>query len=167
MAVNDMAVNDMDADQAPRAYPRARVIVAAVLFFGWLAFLVYLVTRTGEMIVVSRPQILVSEVVVLAQVRDQAGQAGSAVAVKEVVSFKHPKDAMLAGAEIDVADLPKVGSPYGYTGPGAYVLPLVHAGDGYRLTPLPTVPGFVPTPGEVRIYRATADTLAQVRDVTE
>jgi hypothetical protein len=160
--VNDMA----DADRAPRAYPQARAIVAAVLFLGWLAFLVYLVTRTDEMIVVSRPQILVSDVVVVAQVRDQGGQAGSAVAVKEVVSFKHPKDARLAGADIKVADLPKLGLSYGYAGPGDYILPLVHA-DDYRVTPLPTVPGFVPTPGEVRIYRATADTLAQVRDVTE
>jgi hypothetical protein len=167
MAINGMAMNDMDADRAPRAYPRARAIVAAVLFLGWLAFLVYLVTRTGAMIVVSRPQILVSQVVVLAELRDQGGQAGSAVAVKEVVSFKHPKDAMLAGAEIKVADLPKVSLVSGYAGPGDYVLPLVHADDEYRVTPLPAVPGFVPVPGEVRIYRATADALAQVRDVTE
>jgi hypothetical protein len=155
-----------DAERAPRAYPRARAVVAAVLFIGWLCFLVYLVSRTDELVVVSRPQVLVSDVVVVAEVRDQAGQPDANVTVKRVL-FKLPKDARLAGTQITLAELPEVGAAYGYTGAGDYVLALVHAEDGYRLTPLPTVPGFVPFPGEVRIYRATPDALAQVREVTE
>jgi hypothetical protein len=156
-----------DVETAPRAYPRTRAAVAAVLFIGWLSFLVYLVTRTEEMVVISRPQVLISDVVVVAAVADAAGQPAPKVAVKQVLSFKLPKDARLKGAEVTLSELPEVGPFHGYTGPGEYVLALVHAAEGYRLTPLPTVPGFVPSPGETRVYRATADVLAQVRDVTE
>ena len=55
-------------------FPKARVGVAAALFVGWLSFLLYLVIVTRDPIIVSRPQILVSNLCILAKIEERDGR---------------------------------------------------------------------------------------------
>jgi hypothetical protein len=148
------------AERQPRAYPRTRLLVAGLLFLGWLGYLGYLVVQTRTLVVVSRPQVLISPLVVVAEVADDGGRPARTVTVTRVL---YPGDRNLAGAAIRVEDLPDV--TLGYEGPGEYVLPLRNLTDGDNLlTPLPRVPGFEPA-GQTRIYAVSDDVLAQVREV--
>jgi len=159
------------AARPPRTHPRARLLVAALLFAGWLGFLGYLVWRSRDLVVVSRPQLLVADLVVTAEVADEAGAPRAGVHVREVHWPRDPKSRALAGQTIDVADLPDIGAG-GYRGPGDYVLVLGRTGDSkvFQITPLPAVPGFAPAqalelvdPGEQR--DEVAALLAQLRQI--
>src|SRR5437879_1561308 len=114
-----------------------RLVAVALLFAGWLGYLTYLVvtlphTGTGAPLIVSRAQLLISEVDVIAEVNGTGADAE--VTVKEVL---YPKDkADLVGKKIHVTNLwqcratPPPGEkpdsvPLDWTGPGLYLLPLL------------------------------------------
>jgi hypothetical protein len=158
-----------------------RLLLCAVLFVGWLAYLGYqVVTRPhyadGRPLVVSRPQVLVSQVDVIADVPDTDGT----VTVREVL---WPEDAPVkAGDRIKVTNLeecrpsPRPGEtgqpPADFSGPGAYLLPLRKGEkDTYEVAPIPPSPGFnlseVLDGGPPRIYPATHAALAQYRTIAK
>jgi hypothetical protein len=148
-------------ESQPRSFPKARLVVAALLFVGWVSYLGYLVWRTQDLVVVSRSQAIMAHLVLVGDVgADQEGRP-AAVVVKSVLWARATADRQLAGKEI-VVDWPN--AIRGYDGPGEYLLLLNDSvGDRFHVTPLPTVPGFAG--GEARIYRATDDALSQVREV--
>jgi hypothetical protein len=169
---------------ARRLNPAAlRLAAVAVVFIGWIAYLVYLVvtlphTRTGAPLVLSRPQILVSEVDVIAQVDDTTPEGE--VTIKEVL---YPHDSPLVGKKVHVVNLERC-KPLprdaqkaedvapDWTGPGLYLLPLQHIdADDFKVAPTPPSPGYPPTmslrTGPPRLYPATEAAKAQYRSIAK
>ena len=171
-----------------------RLILAAVLFLGWLGYLGYLVicrphtpsgllgAFEGRPLTLSRPQILVSTLDVVAEV---SGDKGEKVIVKEVL-FPQSNPPMKPGAQIHVENIDRCRSlsdplakladpPPDYSGPGLYLLPLqvidAHDPDRYKVVPVPPSPGFATAPGAnselPRIYPATPEMLAEYREIAK
>jgi hypothetical protein len=162
-----------------------RLLVAALLFAGWLGYLIYLVATTprtpaGTPLVLSRPQILVSDLDVVGEVQ------GPDQPVKVVTVLYPESEKGLEGKEIKVTNLDQckplprpeqkaADVPPDFQGPGLYLLPLRKAGDGpdYAVTPTPASPGYPPHGGRVgppRIYpllneRTKEQALSQYRQI--
>ena len=159
--------------------PVLRFALACLLFAGWMGYLIYLVVTAAHPIVVSRPQVLVADVVVAAQVDSLDGP----VTVKEVV-LAHVNEGVPAVDKVikvmnlrECKRLPRDGEdpkdvPLDWTGPGVYLLPLKVTGQGgvetYKVVEVPPSPGFPPrreTPVQPtpRIYPRSDDAVRQVR----
>ncbi len=175
-----------------RLHPAAlRLAAVALLFAGWIGYLAYLVatlphTASGAPLIVSRSQILVSEVDVIAHV-DSTGP-GADVTIEEVL---YPKEnpPFQVGQKVQVVNLdqckppPREGEkpenvPADWTGPGSYLLPLQVAGFigkeeekkiDYKVVPTPPSPGYPASStlraGPPRIYPATEAAKAQYRSI--
>ncbi len=169
-----------------------RLILASLLFLGWLGYLGYLVVCRphapagllgafeGRPLTLSRPQFLVSRLDVVAEI---SGDKGEKVIVKEVL-FPPSHPPLKPGAEIHVENIDRcqalsdplaktANPPPDYSGPGLYLMPLqaVDANDPSRfeVVPTPPSPGF-PTPqgvhvGPPRIYPATPEMRAEYRSI--
>jgi len=89
-----------------------RLAVTAVLFLAWIGYLVYLAAMTTRPVVLSRPQFLVAELYVIAELRTGLTEAVPAeeATIREVVWSASPLPAFGAST----AGL--LGSPFG-TGP--------------------------------------------------
>jgi hypothetical protein len=154
-----------------------RLLLIAALFVGWLGYLGYLVwtrprTPDGQPLVLSRPQLLVSNVDVVAAVDDPA----QPVVIKQVLSPPGDKD-LHPGDRIEVPNIkdcrplppggPNAPAPPDWTGPGDYLLPLERYTEDstarYRVAPTPPSPGYPHR--RPRIYPATPEALAQYREV--
>src|SRR5260370_21273609 len=137
-------------------------------------------TTTGEPLILSRPQFLVSHLDVIGEVdADEDGTGPSpGVTVKEILYQK--ADALVkVGQKVHVVGLKecrrlphegeKAGEvPSDWTGPGLYLLPLQpdKDKDRYQVVPTPPSPGFPPTRDKVgppRIYPATEAAKAEYR----
>jgi hypothetical protein len=141
-------------------FPRARLIVAACLFVGWLGFLLFLVIQNQRMIVLSRPQFLAASLYVIADVRGTEEKPASQVKIERVAWAKAAGDHNLTGQTIDVKNLADLGKAQGYAGPGPYILPLREVGgQGYEIVPVP------PSLSDVRIYPKTPETEAQLDEI--
>jgi hypothetical protein len=123
----------------------------------------------GQPVVLSRPQFLVSEVDVIAQLDGEDGP----VTVKEVLSAQK-ETALEEGQTIKVVNLvsPDGKGPVNWTGPGLYILPLrlqpqPQPDHTYQVVPIPPSPGYRGQSDldPVRIYPATAETRAQYRQI--
>ena len=161
-----------------RRFLVARLVLCATLFGLWMAYLGYLVitrprTEQGAPLVLSRPQVLASDVDVIARI-DSEPKGETDVTVVRVL---YPDDSPLKeGDVIHVAKLdecrpvqrPGAASPsWDWAGPGEYLLPL-KKGPGreghYEVAAVPASPGFAER-SLVRIYPATAEALAQYRRI--
>lgn len=156
-----------------------RLLLTVLLLGGWLSYLAYQVfTRpqraNRQPLILSRPQLLVSRLDVIADVPDPHGK----VKVVEVLSPREGAP-LQPGAEIDVDNIDQCfplplgesdeAPPPDYTGPGQYLLPLrsyrasgkVH----YEVVPIPPSPGYPRGmglhPGPPRIYPDTPETRAE------
>ncbi len=114
----------------------AWAVITGLLFFGWIGYLLYLVqTRPqgphGGPVILSRPQFLISELDVIAQV----DSLGGPVVVQKVVNPRSPEVKGLEGQPIIVTNLGKChrlprseqerNHPVlDFTGPGKYILAL-------------------------------------------
>src|SRR5688572_6174488 len=146
-------------------FPKARIAVAALLLVGWLGYLFYLVAMTRDPVILSRPQILISNLCVLAKIDDHEGGPNPRVQVTKVL-WTTADDKQLEGRELLLEDLVDVGKEQGWAGANEYLVPLTARKLGkeivYEVTPLPLVPGFKQAvPNERRVYRATEDALRQ------
>jgi hypothetical protein len=151
--------------------------VAALLFASWIGFLGYLALTKSKPVVLSRPQLLISEADVVAEVDDPR----KPVLVKEVLSSQVEK-AIEPGDRIQVGNLEACRRPLrkgetledvpgDWTGPGQYLMPLRKVKNNnprpqYEVVVIPASPGFggheVPTP---RIYPANDETLREYRQI--
>ena len=139
-------------------FPRARAVVAGLLFLAWLGFLLHLVVASRDLIVLSRPQFLVATRYVIAEVQAADGKPAPRVKAETVwAADREPTE------EFDVVNLPAIGPASGWQGPGRYILPLWKAPTGYAVPPIPPAPGrhF----DEVRIYPLTPQTRAQLDEI--
>src|SRR5262245_3734318 len=135
-------------------FPKARIVVAAFLLIGWLGYLVVLVAMTRDPVVLARPQILVSNLCVLAKIDAHEGGPNPRVHVTKVL-WSADDEKELEGQELLLEDLVDVGKEQGWAGANEYLVPLIarKIGKGvvYEVTPLPNVPGFQPAAIERRI----------------
>jgi hypothetical protein len=145
---------------------RLRLILATVLFAGWIGWLAYLAATTTKPIVLSRPQFLFSAVDVIAPVDEQDHRPVDKVTIQEVHWPPHGEE-VLQGKTITVTNLAQCD---GWEGPGQYILPLEKNGENYQVVPVPDSPGYpypkIP-PRRFRIYRLTSDTRSQLKSIIE
>ena len=138
-------------------FPKARLVVSAGLFLAWIGFLAYLVARTRDPVILSRPQVVVSSVVLIADVKEQNGRPAASVAVTKVAWALVPEDKNLAGSQLTIEGLADVGQSQGWRGPGTYILPLTKrktsTGFAYEVTSLPMSPGYRPEYVTVELVR--------------
>jgi hypothetical protein len=151
--------------------PRLRLALAVALFVGWLGWLGYLaVTMAGDSVVLSRPQLLVSNLHVVADLDGSADSPADVVMVREASGPYAGKD-VRPGLQLTIANLHAVSRSQGWTGPGRYILPLTRGRDGKcTITPTPPSPGYPFQSGEeltrfLRIYPATDAALRQLRQI--
>jgi len=145
---------------------RRRVFLAltAALFAGWMIYLLQLALRHQDPIVVSRPQILVAEVIVVARVEDPEKPE---VEVEEVFDptngYKGP--ALKRGKSIRVSNLATCDGLQ--PGSQSYILPLEFDGDpGFSVVPIPRSPGYDPiSKRPPRIYLDGDETRHQVEHI--
>jgi hypothetical protein len=157
--------------------PVVRLALTAGLFVGWIGYLAYQVATRPQMpdgrpLVVSRPQVLSSDLDVVADVPSAEGTV--TLTVHEVLYQKG--SAVKEGDEIKVHDIDRCkarqrrGEPEApgpdWTGPGPYLLPLLRQGNGeYKVAPVPESPGY--SLGPPRLYPATPATRAQYQQIAK
>ena len=163
-----------------------RLVLCAALFVGWLGYLGYLVgtrplTATKTPLVVSRPQIMTSQIDIVAEVSD----LNSDVEVEQIL---YPANGPIeVGQKLKVLDLdlchalplPRPDranekTPDDFTGPGRYLIPLRpsrRVKGAYEVAPIPTSPGFDAKRMEddgvrpVRIYPYTPEAMKQYQRI--
>jgi hypothetical protein len=172
----------------------ARLVLTIALFAGWLGYLGYLVVCRphtpeglrgafdGRPLTLSRPQIFVSMLDVVAQVDNIDGKN---VLIKEVL-YPSTKPPVQSGDRIDVENIERchplpdpmakeVEPPPDFTGAGEYILPLeIIEMDGkrrFQVVPTPPSPGFPPpllgNIGPPRIYPATPEMRAEYKQIAK
>jgi hypothetical protein len=129
-------------------FPRARLVVSAGLFLAWIGFLAYLVARTRDPVILSRPQLAAASLVVLVDIQEKDGRPLPAVVVKKVAWALLKDQTTTAGSQLVVHALADCGPKQGWRGAGEYLVPLTGrravAGASYEVTPLPISPGYNP-----------------------
>lgn len=155
-----------------------RLAVTAALFALWISYLAYLAATTTEPIVLERPQFLVADLYVIADVDAADAKPLETITVRKVVWAAQSADQNLG--KITVKNLPKSGvkkqpkdgSGLTFPGPGEYILALSHTKDpnAFMVTLEPRTPGF---PGHALqsqielvgapIYPVTRQTLDQLQ----
>jgi hypothetical protein len=120
-------------------FAKARLAIAFLALFVWVGYIAYQALEYGRFPVLSRAQLLISNLDVVADVEaDSHGRTKLNVHVVEVHWPASKKS--LAGQDLAVVNLPMAD---GFQGPGRYILPLVVAEDGkYFVAGLPASPGF-------------------------
>src|SRR5262249_27875503 len=138
----------------------------------------YLALTTAKPVVLSRPQLLVSHLDIIAEVTDPDRE----VVVEEVLFVEDGEPRPEVGDKLRVANLrlckrlpqsneQPEGVPLDWTGPGRYLPPLQPRGDGQSaiVVAIPPSPGFPPgEPGGIgppRIYPDTPEVREQYRQL--
>jgi hypothetical protein len=162
-----------------------RLALTALLFVCWIGYEAYQVatrprTPAGQPLVVSRPQILVSDFDIIAQVDDPDQKEVTVEQVlysdrKEFEGLKEVRVTNLAECRGLSRDFRPGAGPPDWTGKGRYVLPLRPVPDGkegkelvFEVAPTPPSPGYPPLSGKAgppHIYPATPEVLAQYHEV--
>lgn len=150
---------------------RLRLTCAAALFLAWIGWLAYLAATTTHPIVLSRPQILMADLVVIADLTERNGRADPQVKVVAVPWAKSKQDRNLE--RFRIADFEVLDKDDGWQGPGRYLLPLkktiVDGAARYAIAPIPDSPGFSSSAltGHSRIYPDSADARRQLENMRE
>jgi hypothetical protein len=135
------------------------LIVAAGLFVAWIGFLALLAATTTQPVVLSRPQFLVSDMDVIAQVQQSKDGPDPEVTIEDI-RWAAQGFETLNGKKITIKNLKHCD---GWEGPGPYILPLRKiAADTFEVVSAPMSPGFEPMKLRPRIYRKTPETLRQL-----
>jgi hypothetical protein len=137
-----------------------RLGLAAALFVAWIGWLAYLAAKTSHPIVLSRPQFLVSNFDVSAEVTGGA-RPDTKVTIKKAHWPQNEPAQKMVGQTIEVSNLTEC---EGWKGPGLYILALTTDWEkSFRVTPTPRSPGY--EAGKPFIYPETPETLAQLREI--
>jgi hypothetical protein len=133
-------------------FPKARLAVSAFLFVSWLLFL-FVVWLRSSATILSKPQFVVAQLYIVADVRDERGKANPDVTVDEVLWAFDPADQDLVTKSLHIAELSTCPKQDGYQGAGKYLVPLVKATDGaYRIAPIPWAASRHATHGTIEVY---------------
>jgi hypothetical protein len=156
-----------------RSWPR--LIIAAVLFVGWMSWLVYLAATGTDAVVLSRPQFLVANVHLIAEVESKNGLPAAEVTVRKVSWAVGLKNEIPEESKITIENLPELKDRHGWEGPGEYILALVSSTAGkdviFKVAATPRSPGFpygqgsANQPGPPRIYASTPARQRQLEQI--
>ena len=142
-------------------------ILAAGLFLAWIGWLAYLAITTTQPIVLSRPQFLISNLDVIAQIDRGSDGPNREVTIKDI--YWQNQEDVRSNQTIIVANLEACN---GWQGPGHYILPLHHSTAGNEVVAPGKSPGFPPASPEFgqniarpRIYPVTPETLRQLESI--
>lgn len=173
----------------PEAHPmpsrgrRVALVVTATALLLWIGYLAFLAYTASRPIVLSGPQILASNLIIIAQLTGNVDHPDQAATVVEVVWAGDQAVEPAAKAKITVGDLKEIyaadagaGQPNRcWRGAGQYILPLTSAGKGaFRITLIPSSPGYPPPrrPGHpppeadrLRIYPVTPNTREELQRI--
>ncbi|HUR54887.1 MAG TPA: hypothetical protein VMZ71_12195 [Gemmataceae bacterium] len=134
---------------------KLRLIVAALLFFGWLGYLGYAALSKSRGPIVSRAQAAGAQVAVVATL--SGDDAPKTATVTEPLSANAPP----VGTALDVVNLDNVA---GWAGQGEYLLLLEKQGDRFRVVGQQRSPGYdIGGVGKSHIYRWSDDVRAQAK----
>jgi hypothetical protein len=144
------------------------LILTVALFSAWIGYLAYLAYHVrqeaaaggGRPVVLSRPQFLVADLVVIAALEEDRPKEAL---VKEVRWARHGSPEKWQGQAIVVENL-------GPTEPGEYILALANGQEPFRVAPIPPSPGFPSAEGRpdlnpARIYPSNPFTLEQLEAI--
>jgi hypothetical protein len=144
--------------------------IALTAFLGWTGWMTYVAITAADPIVVSRPQIYSSPIVVAAEV-----PAGEGTPREVTITHVYRGQKLLAVAETETQPkelkivVSNLGEARGWVGPGEYILALeritLPEGVTYEVVTTPISPGFTPADGSEylspAIYPATPSARAQ------
>jgi hypothetical protein len=140
---------------------RLWLAVTVILFVGWLGWLGYVAATASHPIVLSRPQLMMSTLDVIADVPGAKDRPGNRAIVRQV--HWPASQGNLVGKAIEIVNLPQAKH---WTGPGSYILCLVSDGNGkYQVAAIPSSPGYEGWGQAPRIYPATTETLQQLDSI--
>lgn len=144
--------------------PRLRLALAALAFFGWIAWLAVTVWGNGKVPVVSRAQLTAATCLVVADlVIDDQNLPAQKVTVTIVVSGTGPA----IGETIVVVNLSKAIAAGRYATPqsGPHLIPLAKSADGsFKVAGLPPSPGYnLQDPDRPLVYPWNDDVKKQLR----
>jgi hypothetical protein len=122
---------------AAMKFAALRLAIAVLLFAGWISWLIYLTLTSANPTVLSRPQLLVSTLEVVAQVPGITAEPPE-VSVERVY-WPTEQQNQWQGKKIIVNNLSEC---QGWSGPGEYLMPLSSEGQSFRVTPIPPSPGY-------------------------
>jgi hypothetical protein len=140
---------------------RLRLVVAAVVFVGWMSWLGYAVTQRGTVPLVSRAQVAGATQLVVATV--EKGPDGLPLATATVTEVLRGN---VAPGAIEVLNLPSARPPGVESFPetGTYLLPLTGDAKPFRVAGLPRSPGYENASSErPAIYPWTDDVRKQLK----
>jgi hypothetical protein len=151
---------------------RVALAVTATVFILWIAYLAFLAYTAGHPIVLSRPQILASNLLVIAQLSGDQHPETTAT-VLEIPWADNRAAQPQPKARVTVSNLDQVyaadaNHPKGcWRGPGEYLLPLTAAGKNtFRVTPIPPSPGYSQAEADrLRIYPVTPSTREELQQI--
>ena len=143
---------------------RLRLVLAALLFVGWLSWLGYAVSWRASVPIVSRGQLAGATHLVVVDV--SADTQGLPAPMATVTQVLHGTG-IAKGATIEVLNLPSAQPPIGgFAGSGQYLLPLVGEGKLFRVAGLPRSPGYdASMPTRPVIYPWSDDVRAQLKQL--
>src|SRR5438270_2844778 len=95
-------------------FPKARLVVSGGLFLAWIGFLVYLVARTRDPVILSRPQLAVASVVIVADIQEKDGRPVPAVTIKKVAWALASAEPVAAGTPLSIEGLTDCGPDQGW-----------------------------------------------------
>ncbi len=124
-------------------FPKARLVVSALLFLAWLGFLLYMFFETGT-IILSRPQFLLAQVYVVAHVHvgGRAEASNGRATIVEVLWSSDDAGRKLADQTIELPELLAFDRKNWHQGEVKFILPLQKTGAGaYEIVPIPRDPG--------------------------
>jgi hypothetical protein len=151
----------------PAPSPRRRLALAATIlaFMLWIGFLTFLAATTSHPVVLSRPQFLVSNLIVIAHVEGRE-YPEPAVEVLQVVWPSEREAGLKAPTKLTIDN---VKLSRGWEGPGEYVLALTRQASVTKVTPVPPSPGFPANAAQqadrLRIYRDTPNIRQQLTEI--
>ena len=149
------------------SFARIRLFIAAMLFFGWLAWLGVAVSQKGTVQIISSAQLTAATHVVVGTVTlDASGRADPKVQIREVL---RSLDADKIQGVITIERVDKCVTPLPVNGSrdlaaGDYLFLLIKDGSTFRVAGLPRSPGVEASMPERPIaYPWTDDVKAQLR----
>ena len=149
------------------SFARIRLYIAAMLFFGWLAWLGVAVSQKGTVQIISSAQLTAATHVVVGTVTlDASGRADPKVQIREVF---RSLDADKIQGVITIERVDKCVTPLPVNGSrdlaaGDYLFLLIKDGSTFRVAGLPRSPGVEASMPERPIaYPWTDDVKAQLR----
>ncbi|MGE3808150.1 MAG: hypothetical protein AB7K24_26100 [Gemmataceae bacterium] len=138
---------------------KIRLFLAATAFLAWMGYLIFLASSAGRPTVVSRPQLLASQldVVVVIDAKEDGSPDPRVVIDEHLWSLD---DQVKPNSKtIQIINLSQA---TGWQGPGVYFVPLVARGEAYSIAPVAPSPGYHGQ-NDLRIYKATDEVLRQAR----